>query len=580
MSNKNNKKKESENNSNSHENEMLQAETNSLNNTAWILFNRFRVNNQWELCLPKWILLAILEPIDSKEQKNINIESNILKQEFGEIFEAKLIDSNLYRICIDILNRYIEFRQDPKESLKNSILNEIFSILRVESEQIIENNIKGLSIEQRSVLRYMIHQDVQAKIAFIRVTLKNKNYSIYEAEGYHCTKNPYYHKKINYLKKKCKDDNDCWQAEYNKWKTDYEAEKTKYNNFLRENEDLKNKINQLRMENKDFKIEIIQLNDEKEDIRKEAESAKNEATKYQAALGKATNVHWGDDTNNNSIQLTKDIQKLEKNVDDLAKVKGRKYKINEDGALKLLQKYNIQISTEDKQFKLILSYTLQRLVVEFIFEIAKNLYKNLNKDDDNLESNIIYHTEKLVKYSSKLVDERKGDDKISDVTPIKIRQQSYAILALRGFVDDHRLISQQADKLIKEMEQYREIVDIEKQKEFKVETENLIRSGIQLCFILKTQEPVPKIKWYESGNSIEEHAMKGHWTRGEEKSLEVSLCYFPAIIAHDTQDHVYHSAAVIVQSKPSKPNFFQRASNTVVNAARNVVSNVTDHKNN
>ncbi|RHZ68999.1 hypothetical protein Glove_291g51 [Diversispora epigaea] len=563
MNCKNNKKKEinennSENNSNSHENEMLQAETISLNNTAWVLFNRFRINNQLEYCLPKWILLAILEPIDSKEQKNINIESNILKQEFNEIFEAKLIDSNLYRIFIDILNRCIEFHQNPKESLKNTILDEIFSILRVESEQIkIENNIKELSIEQRSVLRYMIHQEVQAKIAFIRVTLKNKNYSIYEAEGYHCTKNPYYHKKTNYLKKKCKDDNDYWQAEYNKWKTDYEAEKTKYNNFLRENEDLKNKINQLRMENKDFEIEIIQLNDEKEDIRKEAESAKNEATKYQAALGKATNVHWGDDTNNNSIQLTKDIQKLEKNVDDLAKVKGKKYKINEDGALKLLQKYNIQISTEDRKFKLTLSYALQRLVVEFIFDVAKNFCKNLDKNDDNhLESNIIYHTEELVKYSSKLVNKRKGDDKISNANPIKM----------------------QADELIKKMEQCRDIVDIERQKEFRVETENLIRSGIQLYFILKTQEPVPKIKWYEFGNPIEEHVMKGYWERGEEKSLEVSLCYFPAIIAHDTQDHVYHPATVIVQSKPSKPNLVQRMSNTVVNTAKNV-ANVTDSMN-
>ncbi|CAG8592546.1 10969_t:CDS:1, partial [Diversispora eburnea] len=304
---------------------------------------------------------------------------------------------------------------------------------------------------------------------------------------------------------------------------------------------------------------------------KEAESAKREAMMHQAALGKATNVHWSDDTNNNSIQLTKDIQELEKNISELAKVKGRNYKINEEGALELLQKYNIQIKPEDKQFKLILSSALQRLVVEFIFDIAKNLCNNLDKndDDDNLESNIIYHTEELVKYSSRLVNKRKGDDKISNVTPIKIRQQSYAMLTLRGFVNDHHLIREQVNKLIKKIEQYRDIVNSEKQNEFRVETESLIRSGIQLYFILKTQEPVPEIKWYELGNPIEKHVMKGHWEHGEEKGFEVNLCCFPAIIAHDT---VYHQANIIAQPKPPKPNLVKRVSNAVVNTARTVMN--------
>ncbi|CAG8592561.1 10970_t:CDS:2 [Diversispora eburnea] len=512
----------SEVNSNSHKNEMLQeAETNSLNNNAWVLFDRFRVKNLQKDFLPKLILLAILEPIDSKEQQHIQIELDILKQEFGEIFEAKLIDRKAYCICIDILNRYIKFRQNPEESLKNSILNEIFSILRVESYQskLIENQINRLSIDQRSVLRYMVHQSIQAKIAFIRVTLKNKNYQRSEAEGYHCTRNPFYYKMKNNLEKKCKDINDKYNnlsSGHNKLGGEYNKLEDKYNklkNQLRmEKENSKIKIKQLEKENKDFENEII---------RKEAESAKREAMMYPAALGKATNVYWSDDTNNNSIQLTKDIQELEKNVDDLAKVKGRKYKINEEGALKLLQKYNIQIGTEDKKFKSILSFALQRLVVEFIFDIAKNLCDNLDKnDDDNLESNIIYHTEELVKYSSRLVNKRKGDDKISNVTPIKIRQQSYAMLALRGFVNDHHLIREQVNKLIKKMEQYRDIVDIEKQKEFRVETENLVRSGIQLYFFLKTQEPVPEIKWYELGNPIEKHAMKGHWEHGEERYLK------------------------------------------------------------
>ncbi|RHZ52261.1 hypothetical protein Glove_463g9 [Diversispora epigaea] len=136
------------------ENNSQEAETNSLNNTARVLFNQFRVNNQWEY-LPKWILLAISEPIDSKEQK-------ISKQEFSE------------------------YSSDQIKS--------------------IENDVKGLSSDQSNAQKYMtIH-----------------------------------------LKKKCKDNNDCWQAEYNKWKTDGEA---KYNNLLREHNKLKN----LQLENELFR---------------------------------------------------------------------------------------------------------------------------------------------------------------------------------------------------------------------------------------------------------------------------------------------------------------------------------------
>ncbi|RIB25959.1 hypothetical protein C2G38_2138516 [Gigaspora rosea] len=125
-----------------------------------------------------------------------------------------------------------------------------------------------------------------------------------------------------------------------------------------------------------FKSEHKHTENELERIRQEVESARIEAVIYQAQLGSATNIRWSDDTLNYPIQLTKEIEKLCRKIDDFAKVKGKCYAINEKSALCLLEKYESKTCTVDKGFKLLLSFALQRMVLELIFNAADKLYKS------------------------------------------------------------------------------------------------------------------------------------------------------------------------------------------------------------
>ncbi|PKY59393.1 hypothetical protein RhiirA4_482121 [Rhizophagus irregularis] len=58
---------------------------------------------------------------------------------------------------------------------------------------------------------------------------------------------------------------------------------------------------------------------------------------------------------------------------------------------------------------------------------------------------------------------------------------------------------------VNKMEKYREVVDEERKKA--LHSEKIIRTGIQLWFCLKAQEPLPKIHWFKSGAHIETHLM-------------------------------------------------------------------------
>ncbi|CAG8586669.1 20059_t:CDS:2, partial [Gigaspora rosea] len=257
-----------------------------------------------------------------------------------------------------------------------------------------------------------------------------------ELEGYHCTTNPYY-SDVEKTSAKLKDEIDLKESLIAK--------------LSQELQQIKVQMVQQQQELENSKKLAEQIENNKR-IRQEVESARNEAVIYQAQLGSATNIRWSDDTLNYPIQLTKEIEKLCRKIDDFAKVKGKCYAINEKSALCLLEKYESKTCTVDKGFKLLLSFALQRM--------------------------------------------RDGQDIIAAMTPIKIRQQILR-LAL-------------SDELIYRMDQYRIIEDDNIKK---AEVDHLIRFGIQLWFNLKVQEPSPKIKWYNAGDQIkmgEQVFCKGH----------------------------------------------------------------------
>ncbi|RGB33353.1 hypothetical protein C1646_704639, partial [Rhizophagus diaphanus] len=305
-----------------------------------------------------------------------------------------------------------------------------------------------------------------------------------------------------------------------------------------------------------YEEHINQLQEEANELRKEAKSANDEASGYQAALGSATNVRWSDSTFNNPIQLTKDIEKFQHLLADFTKVKGKSVKIDEDAAKQLLTKYECKANLNSKEIKNYLAAALQRMILEAIFNIADNLYRYAESsnsfNDGRLESFIVYYTQELVEYTNLLAKSREGKDSITNVTPVKIRQQVYAALGSRGFAkSNHSYMNKLVNDLVNKMEKYREVVDEERKKTLHSEAEKIIRIGMQLWFCLKAQEPVPKIHWFKSGAHIQTHLMVGSWESENIKENEVDFAFFPLIIAqNDTQDsQVFNKAQVFVRPK-------------------------------
>src|SRR6185312_7114101 len=92
---------------------------------------------------------------------------------------------------------------------------------------------------------------------------------------------------------------------------------------------------------------------------------KEEATSYQAALGDTTNVRWGDNDKNYSVQLGKDINKLQNSLKEFTQLKGRHISIEQQGINIILQRYECRV---DPTTKLIISGALQRYIIEKVLK--------------------------------------------------------------------------------------------------------------------------------------------------------------------------------------------------------------------
>ncbi|RIA83514.1 hypothetical protein C1645_880460 [Glomus cerebriforme] len=605
-----------------------------IDTLQWSTIEWFGHGDDWKNDFVRWIILA-LEEKEEKESNSIERGLTVIKRETNEIFGVEMIDLDCYNFCIDLITKCSIARLDFDKKKRNELLRDIFDHLQMEFDQanLLIKTLGQMSSEQRSVLRFMTHQKIQARIAFLRTTLKTQK-TIDDMEGYHCTTNPYYknlregikavkasntdlnkkygdivnlynelsveNKKLLEKTKKLEAENDqlssqteqikqesfvkeliencakITQERENKLKLEHEAHikeiqerndriKSEHEAHIKESKESNDKIKleyeahikRLQEHNDKIKSEyeehINQFQEEAEELRKEAKSAQKEASNYQAALGSATNVRWSDSTLNNPIQLTKDIEKFQHSLTDFTKVKGKSYKINENAAKQLLVKYGCKANPNDREIKNYLAAALQRMILETIFHNAENLYKYANYagtfTDGHLESFIVYYNHHLVRYTNLLTTNREGKDSITAITPIKIRQQVYAALGSRGFAtSNHSQIKKLVSEILGKMEKYREVVDEEKKKELNSEAEKIIRTGMQLWFCLKAQEPVPKIQWFKPGARIETHLMVGSWENENVKEMELDFAFFPLIITeHDNQ--VFNKAQVFVRPK-------------------------------
>ncbi|CAJ0838503.1 18018_t:CDS:2 [Entrophospora sp. SA101] len=273
------------------------------------------------------------------------------------------------------------------------------------------------------------------------------------------------------------------------------------------------KINKQLLENKKLDAQIV---------KNELKNAEKKALTLEAALGDATNVRLSDDSPNSSLQLNKDITKFKK-----------LFKKNND------------------TFKDVLGFILQSIIIYKVFSAIENItYRNKNGNFNYFETAIMNYTNEIIEWTTKLSQTRPGNDHVTKMTPIKIRQQIYEALALRGFNNyNNKSINSIRDDIMNEMNKYREILDEDRKKNIYKNADELVRTGIKLWFRLKIQEPVVNIEWYKPGDAVDTNFMEGTWETNNINNFGVELCYFPCILSKGKETEIYYKSQVTIRKK-------------------------------
>ncbi|CAG8544704.1 19684_t:CDS:2, partial [Racocetra fulgida] len=289
-------------------------------------------------------------------------------------------------------------------------------------------------------------------------------------------------------------------------------------------ETIKAKDKEIEAKNK----EIEAKNHEISGLRKDIEDLKDEASRHQSALGRATNFRLSDDDCNNSVQLREDITSLQQTLKDFCIVKPN-ININKKEAMNLLQRYGCTESIDGEHFKSLLKAALQRFVLETILDsTSKYFEKRLpetnnenteeNTEERSLETRIVFETKNLLDKMKHFAKFREGDDDVTRALPIKLRQQIYAVLGNRGFSKviskdtvEHPFINETQEQLIKKINSIRTINDPNKITKLNSMAANIVRDVIRIFFFrLKVQEPeADSPHWFEYNDPVDPELMQG-----------------------------------------------------------------------
>ncbi|CAG8687524.1 17472_t:CDS:1 [Acaulospora morrowiae] len=297
-------------------------------------------------------------------------------------------------------------------------------------------------------------------------------------------------------------------------------------------------------------------------LHRESERLKLEAAKCQMAFGGVANFGWCDEEPNNLGQLIKDIEKLQRDLSSFTVIKGNDVKIHQDAVSELFERYKCKTSINDKTMKHVLSATLQRHILEIIAQRSEKYlhYSNVSKNkldtltdipDERLEVGIKLRANDLCNLLERFCESTSsGDEDHLRVSPVKLRQQIYAILCDRGFTSqNHPFIQEVVRDLLTSMDKYRTIESKERNEKLASKAASLVQQVLNVFYFkLNTQDPVPLFKFYESGRKVDTKAMEGIWN-GDPGNFEVEICAFPvvAVIKDDEEKNVLTKARVLVR---------------------------------
>nr|CAG8618843.1 11208_t:CDS:1 [Entrophospora candida] len=566
------------------------------NQYNWEVFEWFKASSD----LYHWILLVLIELKDSSEQTRFIFEEGLkdLASEIEEIYTNVQESPDEH---LKIINECHNCISTPNnEDLRQSLLNKILPQTKLLDGWL--PYLQQITDSQRTVLRTMAHQNIQARVAYIRAI--SKPYSAPEdSEGYHCTKNLYYRQAMNEKniinikykdllakynellanknaessssdQKSSHEDEETLPQKVGKLNEQFERELEQINKQLLENkkldaqivENMKEnmKINDQVLKNKEINAQILEnmknsldhayerykennlCKQELEKIKSELKNAEKKALNLQAVLEEATNIRLSNESDS-YLQLKKDIIKFKKLVENFIKVKGRRVQIKEQPANSLLSKYKFKKNNDT--FKDDLRFILQSIIIDKVFSAIENItYRNKNGNFNYLETAIMDYANEIIEWTTKLSQTRPGNDRVTKMTPIKIRQQIYEALALRGFNNsNNKFINSIRDDIMNEMNKYREILDEGRKKAVSKHADELVRSGIKLWFCFNIQEPAVNIEWYGQGCIVDTNFMEGPWEMDDADSYRVELCYFPCIFSKGKEPEIYYKSQVTIQ---------------------------------
>ncbi|RHZ72296.1 hypothetical protein Glove_243g58 [Diversispora epigaea] len=146
--------------------------------------------------------------------------------------------------------------------------------------------------------------------------------------------------------------------------------------FEQEKETNKKIVNSLRKKLNDNGNGYFMLSEENAKL-------KEEASKYQAALGVATNTRLGDDDLNHSVKLKEDIKRLQTLLENyVTHLKpGTDININIEQIQILVQNYDCEIDNPKNPDKPLIKAILQRKVLDFVLEKYNSLLSDHKNDD-------------------------------------------------------------------------------------------------------------------------------------------------------------------------------------------------------
>ncbi|KAF0553895.1 hypothetical protein F8M41_019739 [Gigaspora margarita] len=309
------------------------------------------------------------------------------------------------------------------------------------------------------------------------------------------------------------------------------------NTHTREQE-LEDQVNELKKKNIEMQLKI-------DELECQVKRSTSEAARYQSTLGKAIK----DNDLTNFDQLRRDIDALKQNLQKFCMVKpADDFEINFNAAIKLLEERyecikihrgengnatKINNVSDNEHLKTLIQAALQRFIIESVIRQVKYL-----EYLGSLEINVINQTDDLLRVLKILINSREGNDDISRIMPIRLRQQIYSILDNRGFnpvkikntTTEHPFINTVQNEIMKVINDIRTVKNEDKLKSLNDMAADLIRDIIKIFFFrLKVQEQVATLQWFKFNNPVDLSSMDGSFGYDDCQNMVVQICAFPFI---------------------------------------------------